>query len=114
MDQYWKEADTFKRSALAETCLEHKIRMKPPAQTQRVTVWSRPLLGWHRINTDASCNPSDGSSKCGGILRNHEEEWIMGFHKYIDICSVLEAKLWGASIGMKMAWELGFTKSRWN
>ncbi|KAE8676496.1 40S ribosomal protein S14 [Hibiscus syriacus] len=52
--------------------------------------------------------PSNDNSMCG-VVRNHEGKWVMRFYEYIVICSILEAKLWGAYTGMRTAWDLGLS-----
>ncbi|KAK9037387.1 hypothetical protein V6N11_022298 [Hibiscus sabdariffa] len=40
--------------------------------------------------------------------RNEHGNWMVGFDKFIGICSILEAELWGAYIGLSCAWDAGF------
>ncbi|KAK9045128.1 hypothetical protein V6N11_059017 [Hibiscus sabdariffa] len=53
------------------------------------------LVGWFRGNSDARCGLGDRSSLCEGVIHDHEGNWMCGVAKYIGICWVLEAELWG-------------------
>ncbi|KAE8661432.1 hypothetical protein F3Y22_tig00113725pilonHSYRG00267 [Hibiscus syriacus] len=63
-------------------------------------------FGNKEINGSLRLNGPNGVTACGGVIRDEKGEWIMGFHKAIEICSILEAELWGVLEGMKIAWEL--------
>ncbi|KAL4355451.1 hypothetical protein GQ457_06G008470 [Hibiscus cannabinus] len=66
--------------------------------------------GWFQANADAGCRLADGSAKCGGVIRSHDGRWVQGVAKFIGICSVLEAELWGAFTILHAAWGLGITR----
>lgn len=36
----------------------------------------------------------------GGCIRDHVENWILGYAKYMGIGTVLQAKLWSILIGL--------------
>lgn len=36
-------------------------------------------MGWTKLNFDASCNWKTGRSSIGGVLRNHEAEFLLGY-----------------------------------
>ncbi|KAL4351355.1 hypothetical protein GQ457_06G013440 [Hibiscus cannabinus] len=61
-------------------------------------------------NADAGCRLADESAKCGGVIRSHDGRWVQGVAKFIGICSVLEAELWGAFTILHAAWGLGITR----
>lgn len=41
--------------------------------------WRKPEMGWTKLNFDASCNWKTGRSSIGGVLRNHEAEFLLGY-----------------------------------
>ncbi|KAL4377132.1 hypothetical protein GQ457_02G030770 [Hibiscus cannabinus] len=51
--------------------------------------WKLPCPGWHSLNIDGVVCLSSG-----GLLRDDEGHWIIGFSKSIGSCSVLNAELW--------------------
>ncbi|KAK8583323.1 hypothetical protein V6N13_022030 [Hibiscus sabdariffa] len=77
-----------------------------PASGAAPPCWQPPDLGWLKFNVDGARNTVDGSSACGGVLRDHHGTWIIGFTKYVGRCSVVEAELWGIASGMEVAWSL--------
>ncbi|KAL4289737.1 hypothetical protein GQ457_14G014320 [Hibiscus cannabinus] len=66
--------------------------------------------GWFQVNADAGCRLADWSAKCGGVIRSNDGRWVQGVAKFIGICSVLEAELWGAFTILHAAWGLGITR----
>ncbi|KAE8716330.1 hypothetical protein F3Y22_tig00110123pilonHSYRG00063 [Hibiscus syriacus] len=71
------------------------------------TIWIKPLTDWYKVNTDARQNTINENTTCGRVIRDHNRKWIVGFYKYIGICSILEAKLWAVYTGMMTAWDQG-------
>ncbi|KAL5834370.1 hypothetical protein ACOSQ4_013867 [Xanthoceras sorbifolium] len=62
--------------------------------------WTSPLIGWLKINVDGSA--ANDIISAGGVIRDHERNWVMGFSMNIGGGSILEAKLWGILEGLKM------------
>lgn len=46
----------------------------------------------------------------GGILRNKNGEWILGYHKHIGKCSVLDVELWAINDELKRIQQRGHAK----
>ncbi|KAE8690286.1 hypothetical protein F3Y22_tig00110903pilonHSYRG00056 [Hibiscus syriacus] len=69
-------------------------------ETESSRKWLRPSVGWMKVNFDGAHHRESGRSTCGCVIWNHEGIWQMGFSKFIGICSVVEAKLWGVYIGL--------------
>ncbi|KAK8631206.1 hypothetical protein V6N13_079964 [Hibiscus sabdariffa] len=46
-------------------------------------------------------------ASCGGVIRNHLDEWIRGFSKFIGYCSALKVELWGIYSEIYVAWNMG-------
>ncbi|KAL4377111.1 hypothetical protein GQ457_02G015370 [Hibiscus cannabinus] len=73
---------------------ESRCAMRAATSTPVVVVsWSPPKDHWIKINTDA---------------RNSTGTWCFGFTKFLGICSVTDAEIWGAFLGLHYAWEMGF------
>ncbi|KAK8986493.1 hypothetical protein V6N11_010049 [Hibiscus sabdariffa] len=62
------------------------------------------------MNSDGARCVMDGRASCGGIIRDSLGSWCLGFCKFIGVCSVVEAKLWGVLIGIRCAWNLQIPK----
>ncbi|KAK8617153.1 hypothetical protein V6N13_117120 [Hibiscus sabdariffa] len=54
------------------------------------------------LATDGIPNGVDGI-----VIRDEMGAWIVGFSKFIGICSTLEVELWGVLEGLHLAWRLG-------
>ncbi|MBA0747488.1 hypothetical protein Gogos_004400, partial [Gossypium gossypioides] len=46
----------------------------------------------------------------GGLLRDHNGNWIVGFKRYFENCEVIDSELWGILDGLKIAHDSGFQK----
>ncbi|KAK8502048.1 hypothetical protein V6N12_003397 [Hibiscus sabdariffa] len=69
--------------------------------------WTRPPVGWHKLNSDGALDSRNGIVSCGGLIRDDRGSWLIGFSKRIGICSILEAELWGIYEGLFAAWSIG-------
>ncbi|KAK8667737.1 hypothetical protein V6N13_105218 [Hibiscus sabdariffa] len=47
--------------------------------------WLPPDLGWVKLNTDGARRHSDDSAACGGVLRDHNGSWLLGFAKKVVV-----------------------------
>lgn len=79
-------------------------------KTMRSITWKRPEVGWIKLNTDGSCDVSRERSGCGGLLRNSDGVFVMGFAKFLGNCSVLRAEAYGLLEGLQCASEIGIAK----
>lgn len=63
-------------------------------QYQEVMVrWSPPPLGWVKCNTDGSVRGSDRLAACGGVCRDSNGQWLLGFSHNSGSSNVLWAEL---------------------
>ncbi|KAL4352380.1 hypothetical protein GQ457_06G019070 [Hibiscus cannabinus] len=60
-----------------------------------------------RANSDGARSQANGCTSCGGAIRDSWGGWKLGFYKFIGICSIVEAKLWGVYVHLLCAWDLG-------
>ncbi|KAE8729875.1 hypothetical protein F3Y22_tig00003096pilonHSYRG00043 [Hibiscus syriacus] len=67
-----------------------------------------PPQEWIKAYSDGAVNLGDGSAAAGGVLRNHNGDWIVGFSRSLGKCLVLIAELWGAHDTLVHALRLGF------
>ncbi|KAE8711272.1 hypothetical protein F3Y22_tig00110299pilonHSYRG00110 [Hibiscus syriacus] len=59
--------------------------------------WKPPPPGWLKLNSNGFVSGPNGVAACGREIRDDKGEWIMGFHKAMGTCSVLEVdnkKVW--------------------
>ncbi|KAF7834439.1 WEB family protein [Senna tora] len=67
------------------------------------TVWIPPEANMFKVNVDGSCWENDMSISCGGIIRDAEKRWVMGFAKNLGKGNVLLAEMWGIRMGLQIA-----------
>ena len=73
-------------------------------------VWTLPVEGWWKVNTDGYSKGNPGSAGGGGIIRDHMGNWIAEFLVNIDHCDSMLAECWEAFYGLKLAWDRGLRK----
>ncbi|MBA0819660.1 hypothetical protein Gohar_025554 [Gossypium harknessii] len=44
----------------------------------------------------------------GGVLRDQNENWILGYNRYLGFCSVIEDELWGIMDGSSLLLERSY------
>ncbi|MBA0643338.1 hypothetical protein Goklo_027645, partial [Gossypium klotzschianum] len=52
----------------------------------------------------ATCLPfkDEGFAAAGGLMRDQNGRWIIGFNRYLRNCIVTEAEFWGILDGLKL------------
>ncbi|KAK8625879.1 hypothetical protein V6N13_057036 [Hibiscus sabdariffa] len=71
-------------------------------------IWSPSEEGWIKINSDGARNSSEELASCGGVLQNSVGDWLIGFTKFIKVCSIVDVELRGAYIEALYAWDLRY------
>ncbi|MBA0731830.1 hypothetical protein Gogos_015953, partial [Gossypium gossypioides] len=66
--------------------------------------------GWVYLNTDGSVKSVDMFAVAGGLLEDHNGNWIVGFTRYLDNCEVINSELWGILDGLQIALDCGYRK----
>ncbi|KAL9288897.1 putative ribonuclease H domain, reverse transcriptase zinc-binding domain-containing protein [Arabidopsis thaliana] len=72
--------------------------------------WTLPSTGWFKLNTDGASRGNPGLATAGGVVRDGEGQWCVGFVLNIGICSAPLAELWGVYYGLHIAWERGIRR----
>ena len=68
--------------------------------------WERPKQGWKKLNTDGSCSELHDLVSYGGVVRNDDGQWVVGFSKRIGVTSSFAIELWGIREGLKLCCNL--------
>ena len=85
-----------------ETHLNHISELKRALQMDACLSSTKTLLktnirripacnGWVKINTDGASKGNPGDAGCGGLIRDEEGRWLVGFTKHIDICNCIHS-----------------------
>ncbi|CAN1811593.1 Putative ribonuclease H protein At1g65750 [Linum perenne] len=72
--------------------------------------WRPAPEGWITINTDGSVVHDQHQAAAGGIFRDHSGRRLACFAVNLGHCTIMRAELRAASIGFRIAWELGYRK----
>ncbi|MBA0820368.1 hypothetical protein Gohar_022194 [Gossypium harknessii] len=55
-----------------------------------------------KVFFNGSVRIDDGFAAAGGFVCDHNGEWIFGFNRYLGMCTVVDAELWGILDGLKL------------
>ena len=69
-------------------------------QTIRAIKWERPIVGWLKLNTDGSSLGNPGLATWGGVIRDGNGNWVVGFTRKIGNTSSFMAELWALHDGL--------------
>nr|GMD09005.1 putative ribonuclease H protein [Ipomoea batatas] len=72
--------------------------------------WERPEVGWTKLNFDGSCKCKTGKSSIGGVFRNHEAEFLLGYAESIGKSNSTVAELAALRRGLELVAENGWTR----
>ncbi|KAH1074811.1 hypothetical protein J1N35_027139 [Gossypium stocksii] len=67
---------------------------------------------WMRILPEELKQRNTGYAASGGIARDHEGNWIMGFTRFLGVCSPFEAEVWGILDGILILLNKGYRRIR--
>ncbi|KAK5818448.1 hypothetical protein PVK06_023385 [Gossypium arboreum] len=65
---------------------------------------------WIFNSTDGAVARDSGYAATGGVARDHEGNWIVGFSRFLGVCSLFEAEAWGILDGILILLNMGFGK----
>ncbi|KAJ7947425.1 Ribonuclease H protein [Quillaja saponaria] len=65
--------------------------------------WSKPETGYIKVNFDGVVLTSQLRAGCGGVFRNKNGDWLLGFHMNLGCCSSKVAELEGIRAGLLIA-----------
>ncbi|GKV08919.1 hypothetical protein SLEP1_g20489 [Rubroshorea leprosula] len=72
--------------------------------------WTKPSSGVVKLNTDGSFLSRSGMAASGGLFRDHEGKWMLGYARNIGHTSCLAAELWAIRDGLQLAVDKGFNR----
>ena len=85
------------------------ITMNRPTKNQVLLSWTPPSHGTLKLNIDGSRIGSTNCIAAGGLLRNHNGDWIGGFTANLGTGEILLAEMWALYFGLKLASRLNCT-----
>ena len=66
----------------------------------RRTQWEKPDTGWMKLNTDGASSGSFGLAEGGGVIRDEEGNWVIGYARRIGSANSFLVKLWALQDGL--------------
>lgn len=71
--------------------------------------WEKPKVGWTKLNFDGSLKGKTGKSSIGGVFRDHNAEFILGYAESIGKTTSTMAELAALRRGLELILENGWT-----
>ena len=68
--------------------------------------WEKPDMGWVKLNTDGAADVAAGSAGGGGLIRDDQGNWIIGFTRKIGKTSSFLAETWALRDGLILCKQL--------
>ena len=68
--------------------------------------WMKPAAGWLKLNTDGFVMGVSGLAGSGGLVRDSNGQWIIGFAKPISAASRIAVELFALREGLALCVEL--------
>ncbi|GAA0172943.1 hypothetical protein LIER_41426 [Lithospermum erythrorhizon] len=78
-------------------------RVFKPQKLARTIKWTPPPEFVYKLNTDGASKGNPGMAGCGGLIRDHLGNWVIGFARKIHWASSTCAELWALRDGLEMA-----------
>ncbi|KAK8488323.1 hypothetical protein V6N12_046658 [Hibiscus sabdariffa] len=107
----YQEDILIRGNRLLEEC-QHAFttNSRPQLSVTVPQLWSRPPLGWVKVNVDASVSLAYGNAALGGVFRDENGYWIYGFACNTRQCYALHSELWAVHDCLSRAWSLSFRR----
>ena len=68
--------------------------------------WEKPNEGWLTLNTDGSATGSDGLAGGGGLIRDGNGTWLIGFARRIGTATSFLAELWALRDNLRLCLQI--------
>ena len=68
--------------------------------------WEKPPIGWLKLNSDGSALGNPGKVRGGGLIRDHQGNWIRGYARSLGNTNSFITELWALRDGLTIAKEL--------
>ena len=79
----------------------------PKAKAVLVVGWEKPPMGWAKLNSDGSAFGNTGRARGGGVIRDHDGQWLKGYARPLGCSNSCMTELWALRDGLLLAKEMG-------
>ncbi|MBA0872340.1 hypothetical protein Goshw_011759 [Gossypium schwendimanii] len=99
--QFWSSMETVQVSLswvnqlFSALSANFKGNFKPPVEKES---FEDPIF----LNIDGALQLGSGNAATGGVVRDANGDWIFGYNRRLEKCSIFNAKLWGILEGLKL------------
>ena len=69
--------------------------------------WEKPPMGWMKLNSNGSALGNPGKAGEGGLIHDHQGNWVRGYARALGNTSSSIAELWALRDGLDIVKELG-------
>ena len=73
-----------------------------PRMTTKLIKWEKPASEWVKLNTVGSSLGNPGIAGCGGLVRDEDGKWVIGFARKIWKSSSFIAEIWALRDGLNV------------
>lgn len=71
-----------------------------------MVTWHLPKLDQLALDVDGSSYGNPGRAGYGGVIRDHQGKWILGFSGHVEYADSLHVELLAIFIGLSVAWDV--------
>ncbi|KAE9591785.1 hypothetical protein Lal_00039032 [Lupinus albus] len=75
--------------------------------------WEKPVIGCTKLNFDGSCKWESGKASIGGVVRNHNAEFMLGYAESIGEANSTIAEIIALRRGLELVLENGWNNNIW-
>lgn len=86
------------------------VRGHPSTAPDEDINWSKPPVGWVKINVDGSTKFGEGRARVGCVARDHKGVSLVGEARSADLASSAITELMAIYARLNLAWKNGFMK----
>ena len=81
----------------------------PIRRVSRRIRWEKPPIGWKKLNTDGSVIGCMERAGCGGVVRDDNGNWVVGFTRHVRATNSFATELWGLRDGLLLCSSLNIS-----
>lgn len=67
---------------------------------------------WVQLFVDGAMKRYTGKAATGGVIRDEDNNWVLGFNHFLGTCTPFEVELWGFHDGMLLMLEKGYKRGK--
>ncbi|KAK1424565.1 hypothetical protein QVD17_19897 [Tagetes erecta] len=71
--------------------------------------WKKPEIGWKKLNFDGSCKWETGKASIGGVVRDHNAQFLFGYAESIGKSNSTVAEFAALRRGLELVLENGYS-----